>query len=116
MHMELYQRGYNDVQIASELELAKNTVGRWRKRNGLPTQNAMKISGTDRVIEGIKDNIIELYFKSYSDYKIGQILNIPVKTVNRWRVQNKLPVASITSQDKVAPLEKIILCTVTLDS
>ncbi|MGZ7044421.1 MAG: terminase gpP N-terminus-related DNA-binding protein [Methanobacterium sp.] len=52
--MELYQRGYNDVQIASELGLAKNTVGIWRKRNGLPTQNAIQISGTDRVIEEIE--------------------------------------------------------------
>ncbi len=102
--MELYQRGYNDVQIASELRLAKNTVGIWRKRNGLPTQNAVQISGTDRVIEELEDIIAELYFEGYSDYKIGQNLNIPVHTVNRWRVQNKLPVASITAQDKITPL------------
>lgn len=102
--MELYQRGYNDVQIASELGLAKNTVGIWRKRNGLPTQNEIQISGIDRVIEKIEYIIAELYFEGYSDYKIGQILNIPVHTVNRWRVQNKLPVASITAQDKIAPL------------
>jgi uncharacterized protein YjcR len=102
--MELYQRGYNDVQIACELGLAKNTVGIWRKRNGLPTQNAIQISGIERVIEELEYIIAKLYFEGYSDYKIGQILNIPVSAVNRWRVQNKLPVASITSQDKIAPL------------
>jgi uncharacterized protein YjcR len=102
--MDLYQRGYNDVQIASELGLAKNTVGIWRKRNGLPSHNAIQISVIDRVIEELKDTIADLYFKGYSDYKIGKTLNIPVHTVNRWRVQNKLPVSSITSQDKIAPL------------
>lgn len=102
--MELYQRGYNDVQIASELGIAKETVGVWRKRNGLSTQNAIQASGIDRVIEEMEDAISELYFEGYSDYKIGKILNIPVNTVNRWRVKNKLPVASITSQEKVTPL------------
>ena len=45
-----------------------------------------------------------MYFEGYSDYKIGKTLNVPVNIVNRWRVKNKLPVASITSQDKTAPL------------
>jgi hypothetical protein len=61
-------------------------------------------TSTDRVIEEKKDSIAELYFEGYSDYKIGQTLNIPVHAVNRWRVQNKLPVASITAQDKIVPL------------
>ena len=102
--MELYQKGYNDVQIANELGIAKNTVGIWRKRNGLPTQNAIRTSGIEKIILEIEDIIMELYFKGYSDYKIGKILNIPVNAVNTWRVRNKLPVASITSQDKITPL------------
>lgn len=102
--MELYLRGYNDVQIASELGIVKETVGIWRKRNGLPTQNAIQISEIERVIEEIEDVISELYFEGYSDYKIGKILNISVHVVNRWRLKNKLPVASITSQDRVTPL------------
>jgi uncharacterized protein YjcR len=102
--MELYEKGFNDVQIASELGIAKTTVGIWRKRNELPTQNTVQISGIEKVVEEIEDIITKLYFEGYSDYKIGQILNIPVNAVNRWRVRNKLPVASITSQDKIAPL------------
>jgi uncharacterized protein YjcR len=102
--MELYLKGYNDVQIASELGISKSTVGIWRKRNGLLTQNAIQVSGIERIIEEIEDIIVNLYFKGYSDYKIGQILNIPVNAINSWRLRNKLPVASITSQDKITPL------------
>jgi uncharacterized protein YjcR len=102
--MDLYLKGYSDVQIASELGISKNTVGIWRKRNGLPTQNAIQMSGIERIVEEKEDTIIKLYFEGYSDYKIGHTLNIPVNAVNKWRFRNKLPVASITSQDKITPL------------
>jgi len=102
--MELYQKGYNDVQIASELGFTKETVGTWRRRNKLPTQKEKRLAKIDRIIEEKEDIITELYFKGYADCKIGQILKIPINIVVRWRVQNKLPVASITVQDKIVPL------------
>jgi uncharacterized protein YjcR len=34
--MELYEQGYNDIQIAEKLYLDRSTIWSWRKRRGLP--------------------------------------------------------------------------------
>ena len=51
----LYRKGFNDYQIARELEISNSTVFRWRKGKGLPAKNT-KPTLQNRPIELSQEN------------------------------------------------------------
>ena len=81
---ELWREGKTDRQIAEELGMRENRVGRWRRALGLPVN---RVSG--RVIFDW-DRARVLHDKGLSDRQIAEALGCSDQAVWRWRKQEGL--------------------------
>jgi hypothetical protein len=93
---ELYERGYNDCEIANETRLHFSVVQRWRIRNSLQT-NYAKTSERDFT------KAYELYQKGMYDSQIAEITDIPKSAIFDWRKRNGLIAVSKRKSEKEKP-------------
>jgi len=88
--LELYEKGWTDKKISTELQIAESTVQYWRSRIGKPSQKEIKMNQ--------KDKFLGLYEKGWTDVKIAGELGLCQSTASRWRIQLKLPSNTKKSQ------------------
>lgn len=86
--LDLHKAGANDVEIAAALNVAKETVLRWRKGQGLPANRKQK-NPTSRIKWAAEAK--ELYDMGWSDLKIGREIGVAHQSVSRWRRINGIP-------------------------
>lgn len=81
---KLYEKGYNDSQIARELGFGKITILNCRRKLGLPA-----ISDGGRPCDDTK--YWDLYQKGYNDHQIAQKVGLTQEGIFLWRKRNGLP-------------------------
>lgn len=81
----LYRAGKNDVQIAAELEVTRQSVSNWRKREGLPAVIHMNLISFD------EKKAMRLYKAGKTDGQIGAAVGKSGETIYKWRTRRGLP-------------------------
>jgi len=76
--LELYQKGYTDLEIADELGVEPKTIQWWRGRFRLLPNKP-------------KDPRLVLYEQGFTDIEIAEELDIPLTNVRPWRRKHDLP-------------------------
>lgn len=79
---ELYDAGWNDTQIAKELNVRSATVSYWRKKNFLPSN----IPPSE-----VNDERMKYYQMGLTDKEVGEAVGRSASVIWRWRQDNKLP-------------------------
>ena len=85
----LYDEGMNDRQIGDELGKSPCTVRNWRLREGLASNTERQRTSTAAVMERRRE-MMALYKQGLDDRKIADKMMLSVKTVRKWRRENKL--------------------------
>lgn len=81
--IELYEKGYNDREIADELGLTQNIISAFRRKIGLPSRFGIWFD-----IKKCK----ELYDAGKTDRQIARELGLNDKHIITWRERYRLPV------------------------
>jgi DNA-binding CsgD family transcriptional regulator len=79
---ELYEKGYNDREIADELGISQNVVSAFRRKLGLPSRFGIWFD-----VEKCK----ELYYEGKTDRQIARELGLNDKHIFTWRERYRLP-------------------------
>lgn len=74
--LKFYKKGYTDVQIAKELNIASTTVNNYRLKLKLPAIGKPKFN---------KKQLLELLESKKSDEEISNIMKYSVSTIKRYR-------------------------------
>lgn len=80
--LQMYQDDASDVQIAKALGVSPNTIGEWRKGQGLPLRhlkNEKKLVGT------IAERALQMYQEGATDAQIARACGVSASGVCRWR-------------------------------
>lgn len=80
---ELYDKGYNDLQIARELVIQRMPVRTWRYNLELPSNFTL-------LRKSRLDEIQKLYDEGCSDRKIAREIGFDKKNVYNWRLERGL--------------------------
>lgn len=86
LFLPLYEKGYNDVKIAKELNSSPQTIGRIRNSLNLP-----------KIIPDYSDSISKLVLQDLSDSEIGKQIGLCRDRVGRIRRKLQLPTCSKTT-------------------
>lgn len=81
----LYDDGYNDCQIAKELDMSVGAIRNWRKKAGLPPRAKRGTPKTD------KETAQVLYDRGLDDAQIATELGVSAGAIQRWRSRQGLP-------------------------
>ncbi len=82
---QLWQDGLLDLEIASALHVHPDTVGAWRRRNGLPSN----VGG--KVLARLDESAREMHADGMTDREIGERIGCRACTVCTWRKRRGLP-------------------------
>lgn len=80
---ECHAQGMDDAEMATACNVSKTTITKWRKGEGL-TNNFVKKT------ERLKDEIIALCKKGYSNKKIAEAVGLSSTTIRTFRKKYKL--------------------------
>lgn len=82
---KMYTAGKNDAQIAAALDVTRQTVSKWRKREGLPAVIHMNLVTFD------EKKAMRLYKAGKTDGQIGAAVGKSAGAIYKWRWRRGLP-------------------------
>lgn len=82
---KLYFAGKNDGEIAAELEVSRQTVSKWRKREGLTAVVHLNWMSFD------EKKALRLYKSGKTDGQIGAAVGKSATAIQKWRTRRGLP-------------------------
>lgn len=91
----LYDKGMSDSEIGAVLGYSRTSVGKWRRKEGLPCNTQPG--------SVVKHEALALYKKGYTDRQIAEALGVTKASVVGWRFRRGLPVNRPVSAKEACP-------------
>lgn len=85
LFLSLYEKGFNDAEIARQAGIQKQRVFSWRKRNHILSNSPRGKAPVDN------RSRMSLYMDGYNDCEIAFIQGVTPSCICMWRSRNDLP-------------------------
>jgi transposase len=91
--IELYEKGFNDREIAEKCDVPRTTISFWRRKCNLPStiERGRKQSGRPLLTKEENEKRFQLYKNGFNDREIAEKCNVSKSAIHFWREKHDLP-------------------------